>query len=356
MTTRLSYICGLTVGLICLLVIPVDAEIEIVLQKGFVHTYKDRATIDVNYIVDKAHAHPNPPSKDGDMHIAGRAEEVKLPIVAEIMNARDEGDAVDLIHNEEGSEHTISMKGAWRIWCEHGGSSRQVQGEPLEPFETTNPDHVFEIHPVTHLGQRGLLKSLKVIQGFDTKDAEAAFTKYENIPCKLETTEHDITIRTGMAGYNYVEFGVSLSSREKQVDDGRFVMGDVCDLEGELLVRNRRMVFVKDSEPELKTRGVTGGKAVHLLGIPRVNLALVDWRCAEAARESGNRDVLEWSLPYEIVVVGYYGELREDETEITDNRAVRPTAATQAGEPFIPRDVRANRPRRELFERAADGL
>ncbi len=31
---------------------------------------------------------PNPPSKDGDLHVAGRTEEVGLPIVAEIMNAK----------------------------------------------------------------------------------------------------------------------------------------------------------------------------------------------------------------------------------------------------------------------------
>jgi hypothetical protein len=63
------------------------AEIEIVLQNDFIEHYKDRATIDVNYVVDRAHEHPNPGAKDGDLHVAGRAEEVKLPIVAEIMNA-----------------------------------------------------------------------------------------------------------------------------------------------------------------------------------------------------------------------------------------------------------------------------
>ncbi len=255
------------------------AEIEIVLQNGFIEAYKNRATIDVNFVVDKAHARPNAPSKDGDLHIAGRAEEVKLPMVAEIMNAKDETEAVDQIHELEGTSSTVPLTGFWRIWCEHGGSSRQVQGESLEPFQTTNPDHVFEIHPVTNLNHQSLLGTLREIEGFDTKDAEQSFTKYEDITCEIVPKTNSTVIRTRMAGFNYVEFTMRLSPEgAKEVDDGRFAFAEVCDLEGELLVRKRRMVFVKDSEPEIKTRNLPEGTLVHVLGIPRINLALVDWR------------------------------------------------------------------------------
>src|SRR5438067_2867868 len=62
--------------------------IHITLRNAFITEYKNRATIDTTYTVDKAHPHPNPASKDGDLHIAGRAPEAGLPIVAEIMNAK----------------------------------------------------------------------------------------------------------------------------------------------------------------------------------------------------------------------------------------------------------------------------
>ena len=62
-------------------------------------------------------------------------------------------------------------------WCEHSGGDPQVQGAPLEPFDTTNPDHVFEIHPIIKLNQISLLNSLVPIEGFQTKDAERAFTR-----------------------------------------------------------------------------------------------------------------------------------------------------------------------------------
>ena len=45
------------------------------------------------------------------------------------------------------------------------------------------------------------------------------------------------------------------------------------------------------------------GDCLHVLGIPRVDLALVSW-CAKHAIE--RPEVLTWSMPYEIVVVGEY--------------------------------------------------
>src|SRR5437660_3106497 len=139
--------CYAILGVLLLLSASVArADISIVLQNGFIEQYKLRVMIDTAYTVDKAHPRPNPPSKDGDLHVAGRAEEVKLPIVAEIMNAKDDKAAVKIIHDAEGSGQPVALSGAWRLWCEHGGNSEQIQGAPLEPFATTNPDHVFEIH------------------------------------------------------------------------------------------------------------------------------------------------------------------------------------------------------------------
>src|SRR5262245_12811391 len=135
----------------CRILVPrlCHVEIEITLKNTFIEKFKNKATIEATYTVDKAHERPNSPSKDGDLHIAGRAPEVGLPAVAEIMNARDEDSSVDAIHAAERSGDPIKITGAWRLLCERGGKSVQVQGARLDKFDTTNPDHVFEIHPVT---------------------------------------------------------------------------------------------------------------------------------------------------------------------------------------------------------------
>src|SRR5437868_479002 len=118
-----------------LLPVLVFAEVEIVLKNSFIETFKNRATINVNYTIDKAHAHPNTPAKDGDMHVAGRADEVGLPVVAEIMNARFHREAVGLVHQLEGTGQKVQLSGAWRIWTEHAGIAKQIQGEPLQPSD-----------------------------------------------------------------------------------------------------------------------------------------------------------------------------------------------------------------------------
>jgi len=247
------------------------------------------------------------------------------------MNARDDQAAVDKIHEIEGNGQAIPMAGAWRLWCEHGGNSEQIQGEPLEPFTSTNPDHVFELHPVTSLNGRSLLATLKPIQGFRTKDAHDAFTNYENVRCTIVPNNDSTTLVTTMAGYNYVEFIMEINSESRELDDGRMVFAKVRDLEGELLVRNRRMVLVKDSEVEQQTRGKPIGTRVHVLGLPRINLSLVSWR-VRAAQE-GRDEVLRWNLPYEIIVVGFY------EFSPSDEEPVAAPARAAAPRGFVPRTL-----------------
>lgn len=134
------------------------------------------------------------------MHIAGRAPQIGLATVAEIMNAKDQDSAVAFVKSIEGTGNTATFTGAWRLWCEHAGGDPQVQGTPLEPFDTTNPDHVFEIHPMIRLNQISLLKSLIPLEGFVTKDAERAFTSYEKIDSTIVPRKTTTTVITEMGG------------------------------------------------------------------------------------------------------------------------------------------------------------
>jgi hypothetical protein len=287
----------------------IRSGIQITLKESFIKEYKDRVTIDAKrFIVDKAHHMPNPPAKDGDMHVAGRDEAIGLPIVAEIMNAKLQPGFVDLIHKVEGKGQVIQVSGAWRLWCEHGGTRPQVQGETLQPFTTTNPDHVFEIHPITRINGKSLLdKSFQPIKGFATKDAHDAFVNYENIRCQITKGEDAVSLLTYMAGYNYVEFILELNGEPKELADGCAALGKVRDLEGELLVHNRRMVFVKDSKPYEEVKGLKAGKRLHVLGVPRIDLALVAWRVEhDNDPEYKNDRPTGWNLPYEMIVVAVY--------------------------------------------------
>lgn len=282
------------------------AQTQITLKNAFIEEYKNRATIDVNYTVDKAHAHPNPASKDGDLHIAGRAKEIGLATVAEIMNAISEDSAVTLVHGAEGTPSPIDILGAWRIWCEHGGQTVHVQGRlPDTAFTTTNPPHVFEIHPILRVGGDSIPESWTPIAGYTTKDANDAFTNYESRSSRISVNAqaNTTTIVTTMAGYNYVEFKIVLNSPQTAVADGRWVMGQVLTLDDELLVHNRRMWFVAGTPPEQRVKTLQAGDTLHVLGVPRIDLSLVSWRVRNRKTRPA---VLTWSLPYEMIIVAVY--------------------------------------------------
>ncbi|MEK6371084.1 MAG: hypothetical protein AABO58_00125 [Acidobacteriota bacterium] len=281
------------------------AEVEITLKNSFIAKFKERATINAKFIFDKAHARPNTPKKDGDLHAAGRAPEIGLATVAEIMNAKDEVAGVGAIHDVEGTNASRDVTGAWRIWAEHGGGEPHVQGKPLPKFNSTNPDHVFQIHPLTRIGDIDMGDSLRATDGFTYKDAEDAFTRYENVRCKITPGVTTTKLTTSMAGFNYVEFIMEVLEDPIALPDGKKVFASVLDLDGNMLIRKRRMMFISDTPPERAVRNLHAGDQLHVVGIPRINLALVAWRVANAKVRP---EVLTWNLPYEIIVVAAFAE------------------------------------------------
>jgi hypothetical protein len=264
---------------------------------------KNRATIHSEFFVDKAHKHANTPAKDGDMHIAGRDAVIGLPIVAEIMNAGlpQQKSALTLIHDKETSGQSADMTGVWRIWCEHPGSDEQVQGQHIAKIKTTNPPHVFEIHPVLKTDNIDLLKTLKPIEGFTYKNATQAFERYENTPFEIIPGSQTITMITKGVGYNYVKFKIEiLSEQEHTDDDSRMYFCSVLDGNNDVIVEKVRMVFIKESSAEKKIRNLQPGDRMRVVGIPRIDLALVSYR---AKHSSDKPYMLKWNLPYEMIIV-----------------------------------------------------
>jgi hypothetical protein len=285
-------------------------EFQITLKNAFIEKYKNRATLTTPFRVI-AHTY-HAAKADGDAHVSGLPEEVGLACVAEIMNVKDQADAKDVVEEHEGTANLVNVTGVWRLWCEHPdaqpGDTRQIQDDVIPSFTTSNPRHVFELHPVTRMGQVSVLDSLKPIHGYDAKDATKAFQYYESITCRIvpDPETQTTTLFTKKVGYNYVDFKLETEEDEQFITlDGLIVRGRALTLDEDPIVSNRRMVFVHDSAPEKAIRGKPKGTKLHVLGIPRVDLALVSYRARVAASKP---EALEWNLPYEIVIVGVYDE------------------------------------------------
>ncbi len=313
-------------AIVLLTLAPASADTTLELKNDFIESFKNRATIEVTFAPKFAHSKaktpsPSKPSNDGDIHISGTAPEIGLLTVAEIMNAADF--PVTLKHVQSKLGGTIQMVGVWRIWPEHGGESHHVQGEAdANDITNTNPDHIFEIHPITQVDQFSVRSGFHPIRDFKTKNAQDAFQNYEGARSKITPKTDTTQIRLSQATYNYVEFRLELlENPSHELGDGLTAFAKVRALDGETIVQKRRTVFVKGTTPETNIRTLKAGQCMHALGMPRLSLTLVSWRvkCSKdqiddfAPLKCSEKfpDVLDWGIPYEIVVLADYGGTRK---------------------------------------------
>jgi len=282
------------------------AQIEITLKRQFVDDFADRVTIDSNFRVDvtsKVHSAKD----DGDIHAAGTAPEIGMAAVAEVMNAKTEkAQAVKQLVDAAGTNHPVPISGAWRIWSEHGGEQDYVQGQTVPVLDSSGAAHVFEIHPITKVAGRDVSHTWEPIAGFTYKDPDDAFTIYERTKSHISEQNGMVTISTEKSGYNYTEFVAKLLTDPKPLNGGTYVFASIHDDQGELLVKERRLVFAAGTPPEQTILAMHKGQIVQVLGIPRVSLKLVQWRLGHHSGKFANS--LDWNLPYEMIVAAILDE------------------------------------------------
>jgi hypothetical protein len=284
-------------------IVPMAFPGSVVLKKSWVKRYKDRATIDATFTVDHAHKNPNNAAKDGDEHVAGRSpKEIGLPLVAEVVNAAQPfgTPALTLVHSAESSGQSVSVSGAWRLWFEHPADS-QTQFATFPKATNTNPDHSFEIHPMTKFDGVDLTKTFVPIPGFAPHDAEKAFTSYEKQTLSIQSTQTAVTLTAKKSSYNYVQFTMRMLGKPKRLDDGGYaVLADVEGTTDEAAAEKVRMIFVPGTPPctRVSSGKMGAGDEMEVIGIPRVNLNAV-WTIISAP---GSKQKTT-KLPYELIIV-----------------------------------------------------
>ena len=298
--------CRNKLGLIglLLLALPLAAQNNtVVLKRAFVEQYKDRATIDASFFVDHAHKQPNAPAADGDMHLAGRAQnEIGLPMVAEVMNAAQPGEAaaVTEIHSVEGNNTQLPITGVWRFWFEHP-AKQQIQFANVPVPGNTDPPHSFEVHPITKFDKNDVTGAFQPVAGFQPYDAATAFGGYEKLKVTVSATSSAVSISASKAVYNYAEFEMTLAGSPKMLADGGYaVLANVDGKADESIASNIRMIFVPGTPPlqQLLSRKLGDGDTMHVIGIPRINLNAIS-----AFVNASGGQTLSRKLPYEMIIV-----------------------------------------------------
>jgi len=293
----------------------------LVLNRQFIEKQKNRATIDIRFTVYKSHEKPNSignDGDDGDLHFAGISPQVGLPMVSEIVNAKQatQQGAVLLVRGEakkkEADKQALELRGAWRLWFEHppagGKEQRQFdQNDPVKPPTNTNPDHMFEIHPVSGVGSLSVLAAFKPVPGFTAYDADTAFSYFDKLRCTVQKNGNAVSIISPKSKYNYVEFVMELmrDPKENTAKDGYLELAIVRTAEGNPASKlNRRMVFVKGTPAAEILKTKKKGDRLRVLGIPRINLEEISTIAAHVNNVGEKAE-----LPYEMIIVAVIAEL-----------------------------------------------
>jgi hypothetical protein len=286
------------------------ADMTLALNKTFINKIKNKATLTTDLNVDEHPPGPHPiknSGDDGDIHMAGRDSVFKLPLVAEIINARLEALAMQTL-KQSSPDQPVSVTGVWRIWFEHPGQEDQIQGKPVPAPANSNPDHVCEIHPITKFAGVDVLNSFVEIKDakasppkvYEAYTASKAFPFYDGVDATIQASDTAIMITSVKSKFNYTEFVIELAGKPKDVGDGFLVLAHVFDkdnLDEPVAADVRRMVFVKGTPPADKLLALAKGERLHVLGIPRVNLAEVF-----AIASKNDKNEVDVKLPYEMII------------------------------------------------------
>lgn len=281
-------------------------DFEVRLKKAWATKYADKASIQAKMVIHHAHKSPNAIASggdDGDLHFSGESSDIGLPFVAEIVNAALPGEqtAVTDVKGSEGSTSKVIVTGAWRLWFEHPSAS-QTQGaqNPFKP-DNTNPDHSFEIHPVSQIEQDGVQASFIPIKGYTPYTADVAFPYFDKCQVTIKASSSGISLRSKKLKYNYVGFEIELTHAPKKVSDGYIALAKVLSGGGDEEAANgeRRMIFVAGTSAAAKIQNAAAGDHFTVLGIPRINLNAV---LALVAKHGTAQ--FDAQLPYEMIIVG----------------------------------------------------
>lgn len=305
---------------VALILAPVcRADMVLSLEREFVKKYRDKATISTIFNVDalpkSRSAHQvGEGAEDGDIHMAGRDTVIQVPLVAEIINARMEKEAMDFIKRLTLGQ-AVDLTGVWRIWFEHLGQQPHIQGDPFPTPSSSNIAHAFELHPVTVFNSFNCLdsflpivnKNTSPVKKFKAYDTDKAFTLYEKLRIEIANDGSKIALRAGLGQLNYAEFVMELAGKPKVVTDGLIVPAKVYEVgEGDAprVARNRRMIFAKGSPPADEVRNLVKGDRLRVIGIPRVNLNKV----YSIAQSLAPNEKYLGPLPYEMIIVAVIPE------------------------------------------------
>lgn len=264
----------LVFALLSTAILPADAA-QLRLRKDVLVQQSDRALISVTGRFE--HVEPIPEKGDCELRTAVHANELKVPLVAEFINAcstRLEPMEIKSL-SQDGDVH---INGVFRIWFEHAGGKDDVLSEEQDPilYETANPKHAVEIHPVIRVGTRNFVESVRAMEWVDfTTYSTAALHRVLKKKATIEEYEADdgtpyVLIESSGSLPTYFHLKAVLRSKPVKTEDGHSAIVDVLD-KHRVIAAGFRVFTVEGTKANDALKGLRVKSDFSFWGITRLD-------------------------------------------------------------------------------------
>ncbi len=257
------------------------------------------------HIGEKAH----PISQDCDLHVPIRSEDIKVPMLGEIKNACSMPEGAKSTYWTEElrplENKAVKAEGVFRVWLEHppeDEGERQCECDELPEYDSSNPDHMVELHPLTRLDNQSFLDHVKAIKkGANQYEGSqgkrlASTLERKKITIQKETEDRKayIVIRGPKTGYNHWTLDTTVKMKPQKVKDGHRFKVDV--LSGSRVVKVNLTAFtIEGTEADNSISQLKAGDTVTLFGLMRLDLRTI----LQLAKGTET----EIKMPYEMAVL-----------------------------------------------------
>lgn len=277
---------SMVVALVLLITVAPVSAAELELRESFLQSQADKVITTITATVAHIGKNAHSLSEDCDLHVPLRSRDLEIPILAEMKNACSMKPAGEpnsywsqKIYDETFGK-AVSVSGVLRIWLEHppSGAVAQVEGERVQPYVNSNPDHQVELHPLTQVGALDLRDHIKWIelngQRYEGYGPDKLITVL-NKTITVQRTTHDgvsyVRLHGPKTGFNHWALSARVVGTPTTLSERLLLRLDV--LNGNSVVPGAisvPAVVVAGTEAFTKAQSLGNGNIIDFLALGRI--------------------------------------------------------------------------------------
>ncbi|MCE1166059.1 MAG: hypothetical protein LWX07_11735 [Bacteroidetes bacterium] len=220
-------------------------------------------------------------------------------VLCRIINSAGNTDAAEYLESK--LNKTANIYGVWGLWFYSYGKRKFIQGESTNEA-VFNQECYFEISPLLNVDG---IKTGYMGNDFLSKSGgiESALESYASAKLIVSSRDSILTISARGTKYEPAHFTLEKNGEGEIRGDGIIAECNIYDDSGFLVYEGMRIIFIKNSNPETRFKGMKSREQLNVIALPRISIHDILSRIEK--KEDGRECIFE-TLPVEMVILSTY--------------------------------------------------